>query len=158
MEQNVSKVRNYDDSSNIYKHQVMTNAIRSLHSSMNASRVVDVSGQLSDLMVSRPKTNHIERGKDILGKFRSESLVSLEDKARSSIVNFDELSGNNGKVMAVSMPGSFLGTGISTRKSTQKPPTAFTTTNYSSFDPRKRSTLSTFRTKAIKGLQKTQNR
>ena len=138
----MSKVRTYDEPTNLYKQQIVSNSIRGLHSSLNARRIVNVSGQLSDLMVGRPKTNNqLERTKVILHAFRSESLVSLEDKARSSMVNYgDDMSGKH--AIAASVPQSLLRTNVTSRKSTAPGGAAFTNTNYSSFDPQKRSTAS----------------
>lgn len=63
----MSRIKQYDESQNLYKHQLMSNHIRSIHSSMNASRVVDVSNQLSDLIINRPKTrDHLDRSKNLV--------------------------------------------------------------------------------------------
>ena len=56
--------RTYDDSKTLYSHQIMSNALDGLSSSLHQPKFIQASAQVSqDLVNRRPKTNdHLARG------------------------------------------------------------------------------------------------
>ena len=83
--------KNYEEVPQLYKTQVLHNALENLQSQMSQQKYIDVSAVVqSDLMQRRPKTNsQYERSQNILQSFCAESLASLADQRTDSTVVYD---------------------------------------------------------------------